>query len=106
MTANEKIGIRFLLVLSVVMILILSSLLALTKHELSRLTNTLTACRKTPSKLARELTKKEMAAEIARTKKDRANRAWGEYLRGRTKCPSWGECVNDTRKLTVKPMGS
>ncbi len=57
--------------------------------EITTLTNTLTACRNTPAKLARELTKKEMAVVIARTKKDMA---WRRYLTSKVPCPPNREC--------------
>ncbi len=84
--------IALIFVLALLLAGVIADLLA--HREMAVLKRTLTACQNTPAKLAKELSKKEMAVEIARTKKDRANRAWGEYLRGRPQCPSWGECVN------------
>ncbi len=85
---------RFFLVALALYVVLSLMLVDKQQRKIATLTNTITACRNTPAKLAKELTKKEMAVVIARTKADRANRAWGEYLRGRPDCPSWGECVN------------
>ena len=78
-----------LVVLVFISAIALTGLLYQTNQEVAKLENTLTACRNTPAKLARELTKEEMAAEIARTKKDRA---WRVYLVSKVPCPKGREC--------------